>query len=91
MALMPEFKTVRLVPRSQWPPEYLNKAQPGDLYLLGEIDARSGGILRIRKRSVFISLTSNQVWAGKFVAWPRPLDGIKGFRIEGNRVEFEAT
>ena len=88
---MPEFKTVRLIPRSQWPRDYLNKAQPGDIYLLGEIEERTGGVLRIRRASVSISLTSNQVWAGKFVRWPRPTDEIKGFRIEGNRVEFEST
>ena len=91
MAAMPEFRTVRLIPRSMWPKDYLQKAQPGDLYLLDEADMRSGGIIRIKRASVFISLTSNQVWAGKFVEWPRPADGIKGFSIQGNRVVFEAA
>lgn len=89
MAVMPEFRTIRLVPKSSWyVPGYLKKAQPGDVLLLGEIDDRTGGILRIKRASVFVTLDSGQVWAGKHVAWPREQDGIDGFTIQGNQVLF---
>ena len=92
MAVMPEFRTVRLIQQSEWyGPQFLNKAQPGDLLLLGDVSQRPGGFLRIKKASVFITVTHEQVWAGKFVEWPRPRDGIKGFYIRGNRVVFEAA
>jgi hypothetical protein len=90
MAVMPEFRTVRLIPRSLWPPNYLQSAQPGDLFLTEEIEDRSGGFLKIKKAAVFVTLTSNQVWAGKFVKWPREAEGIKGFCVQGNRVVFES-
>lgn len=92
MAVMPEFRTVQLIPKSAWfVPGYLKKAQPGDLLLLGEIEERTGGILRIKRASVFVSVDSGQVWEGAAVPWPREADGIESFAIQGNRVVFEAV
>lgn len=88
--LIPDFFEVRRVPKSYWfMPHYLSRAQPGDVLLLGEPDDKTGGIIKIRATSVFLSLTPNQVWGGVRVVWPREADGIEAFVIKANgEVEF---
>ena len=82
MTTVPDFNRVRRVSKSCWfKPHYLRSAIPGDLLLVGEYFEKPGGFLRLRKASVFLSLTAEQVWGGEAVLWPRAVDGIASFTI----------
>ena len=82
MTTVPDFNKIRRVAKSCWfKPHYLKRAIPGDLLLLGEYHERLGGFLRLRKVSVFLSLTAEQVWEGEAILWPRAVDGIASFTI----------
>ena len=69
-------------------PHYLARAVAGDLLLMGETEEKTGGLLRLRKMPVFISLTPAQVWNAAPIPWPSVDDYVHAFKIVGDIAEI---
>ena len=83
-----EIIDLRIVNRRHWPEQWVRGASPGELLLLDGPIGKCGGVLRLKKPGIFVVLGPAHVWRGHTVQWPFKGDGIRAFRIRGNKLEF---
>jgi len=82
-----EVSEVRLITKRNRPQNWVEAASPGDLFLFGDRVGSGGGLLRLRYAKAFVTLTEEQVWRGRPVAWPFAGDVIR-FRIMSTKITY---
>lgn len=72
----------------EWPPDYLKKPKPGNIYVLPGVIGSAGGMLCINKNGEYLSLTADQIFRGAKIAWP-DITASFYLQIEGNELKIQ--
>lgn len=83
-----EIIDLRFVNHRNWPEQWIRSAAPGDLLLLSGVAGKCGGLLRLKKPAVYLTLSASQIWRGHVIHWPFTGDGVSFLRVRGNKLEF---
>lgn len=79
---------IQRVAYEDWPSDWLQEADCGDL-LLGPGEYRAEfGILCVDNSGAFLNLTQDQIYRQADIPWPDPQRKIKAIRIVGNQVKL---
>lgn len=79
-----QFNKITRINHGEWPKYWLRETQPGTLLLFKD-DA--GGILRLTKEGMFISITKEQALSAALVVWPGRNSEYDGIKILGTKIE----
>lgn len=73
-----------------WPKNWLRDSKPGYLFLDDPLHEKDrGGILRLTREGLFVSVTREQAYRGALIPWPGANTRYKGIRISGSEYEVE--
>lgn len=72
-----------------WPKNWLRDSKPGHLFLYDQLlDKERGGLLRLTREGLFVSVTKEQAYRGEVISWPGRDPQYGGIRLCGDRYEI---
>lgn len=83
-----QFEKIRLVLVDEWPNRWLLDSVPGTIFLRPGPLGAAGGLLRLTKDGMFLSLTADQIFSEELILWPGANPNFRGIRLKGTRVEL---
>lgn len=81
------FEKVTRIAYDEWPQDWLQECDIGDL-LLGPGSKATFGILCIDSSGAFVNLTPAQIYEGQHIPWNDPDNSIFAIRLRGDLVEI---
>lgn len=70
-----------------WPPRWLKESKPGTLFISAGTIGTVGGLLRLTRDGLFITLSKEQAFCGALIEWPGRNAPIAGIVIDGSKIQ----
>lgn len=83
------FESITKYKPEDWPKNWLEESEIGDLLLAPGEPYANFGLLCISDGGAFLNLTQAQIYYQDFIPWPDEISKVKGFQLIGDKLKFE--
>lgn len=84
-----QFAGVKLLPFEEWPQYWMkHDTKPGYILLQKGDYGTVGGLLRLTKEGVFLTVSKEQVFDSALIEWPGRNRSFTGIKITGDKIEI---